>query len=222
MARPYAVRSHRALSAAAVACLLSLLGACAAAPPPVTPAAVEPVPAPGPVAATPAAAPQGFVEMHAATVIAAPDGGAAVILRDDLGLWILPLWIGDAEALSIHLRLERRQPPRPLTQDLLDQVIAALGARPVESRIDDVRNETFLGRIVLERADGTRLELDARPSDAIAMALGHAVPIYVAERVLLTSGLDAAEFPLPGELPAMPPPPPLSNDPEDGPQELEI
>ncbi|RME26878.1 MAG: bifunctional nuclease family protein, partial [Deltaproteobacteria bacterium] len=133
--------------------------------------------------------PPGFVEMSALGVMSNRDGNA-VILRQADGKRLLPIWIGATEAYVIQLRLNRQRFQRPLTHDLLDEVIKRMGGRVVEVRVDDLKQNTFLGKVYIK----TRNELlvfDARPSDSIALAVGNGVPIYVSLHVLDQAGIDA-------------------------------
>jgi bifunctional DNase/RNase len=114
--------------------------------------------------------------------------GAAVLLGDASRETVLPILIGGTEALSIALRSEGRRFDRPLTHDLLDAVMHELGGQLVRVRIDDTRGDTFIATVSVRHGDRTR-EIDARPSDAIALALGNGAPIYVARRVLERAGV---------------------------------
>jgi bifunctional DNase/RNase len=114
--------------------------------------------------------------------------GAAVLLGDAAHQIVLPILIGGTEALSIALRSEGRRFARPLTHDLLDAMMRELGGRLLRVRIDDLRGDTFVATIFVRQADRT-VELDARPSDAIAMALGNGSPILVSRRVLEHAGV---------------------------------
>lgn len=110
--------------------------------------------------------------------------GRYVLLLKEVGFGrILPIWIGQPEASSIAMRLQGVTPERPLTHDLLGNVIAELGARLERIRIESLRDETFHARLVLVTPDA-RHEVDARPSDAIALALRLEVPIFAAADVL--------------------------------------
>jgi bifunctional DNase/RNase len=124
------------------------------------------------------------------TVIAVgPTGdGDAVVLGDEGRHTMLPIVVGGTEALSIRLRWERRRYERPLTHDLLDSALEELGASIVRVEIDDLVDDTFLATLVL-RHDGRYARLDARPSDAIALALGAGAPIYVSRKVLARAGV---------------------------------
>jgi bifunctional DNase/RNase len=114
--------------------------------------------------------------------------GAAVLLGDAARERVLPILIGGTEALSIALRSERRRFERPLTHDLLDAVMRELGGQLARVRIDDVKGETFVATVFVRHADRTS-ELDARPSDAIALALGNGAPIFVSRSLLERAGV---------------------------------
>jgi bifunctional DNase/RNase len=120
-------------------------------------------------------------------------GGAyAILLKEINGNRRLPIIIGAFEAQAIALEIEGIKPPRPLTHDLLKQMIDSLGAAVMEVVIDELRENTFYAKIILEVSALTN-EVDARPSDAIALAVRTQSPIYVAEKVM-----EAAAF-LPSE-----------------------
>lgn len=110
-----------------------------------------------------------------------------VQLRDRRGRE-LPIFIGPFEAMSIVHALGGEATERPLAHDLLRNLVEKLGARIDRIVIDDVFQGTFYARILLEDAGGKSLELDARPSDAIALGLRAGVPIRVAESVLAEAG----------------------------------
>ena len=131
--------------------------------------------------------PKGFVEMQVAGVMPTREGNA-VVLRDAAENVLLPIWIGDAEAFSIQMRLDRRRFQRPLTHDLLDAVMRELGGRLVKIQVDDLKGNTFVGTIFVDKA-GRMLEIDSRPSDAIALAVGNRVPIFVSQKVIDRAGV---------------------------------
>jgi hypothetical protein len=106
-----------------------------------------------------------------------------VILRDTQSQLFLPIWIGVFEANAIALRIEGVEPPRPMTHDLLRLVLEQLGATVEKIVISDLRESTFFARIHLLRG-GESLSVDARPSDAIALALRTEAPIFVLRSVL--------------------------------------
>jgi uncharacterized protein len=106
-----------------------------------------------------------------------------VILKEKVAERYLPIWIGPAEADAIAVKLQGVTVPRPLTHDLLCSVIDSLGAAIDSVIISDLKNDTFYARIIL-RVDGQKLEVDSRPSDALALAVRAEVPIYAEEVVL--------------------------------------
>jgi bifunctional DNase/RNase len=106
-----------------------------------------------------------------------------VVLKDDTEKFFLPIWVGIFEANAIALQLENVSTPRPMTHDLLRNMIAELDARVIRVVINDLRDSTFFAQIRVITGERT-LELDARPSDAIALALRADAPIYVAQSVL--------------------------------------
>ena len=107
-----------------------------------------------------------------------------VVLKDDDEKFFLPIWVGIFEANAIALQLENITTPRPMTHDLLRNMINELDARVTRVVINDLRDSTFFAQIRLLIAGGKTLEVDARPSDAIALALRTEAPIYVAQSVL--------------------------------------
>jgi bifunctional DNase/RNase len=111
-----------------------------------------------------------------------------VILKQKDGDRYLPIWIGPAEADAIALRLQDVNVPRPLTHDLLRSVIDQLGAQIASIVVNDLSNDTYYARIMLTVGDRS-LEIDARPSDAIALAVRAHVPIYADESVLDKAGV---------------------------------
>lgn len=106
---------------------------------------------------------------------------------------LLVMEIGLLEGRAIALEAEGIKAPRPLTHDLLYRVIEDLGAHVAEVQIRDFRDKTFYASLILGRPEGPQISLDARPSDAIALALRSGAPILVAEEVLASAGLDEEE-----------------------------
>jgi bifunctional DNase/RNase len=120
-------------------------------------------------------------------------GGAyAILLKEVNGFRRLPIIIGAFEAQAIALEIEGIKPPRPLTHDLLKQVIDNLGATVMEVLIDELKENTFYAKIILEVSTLTN-EIDSRPSDAIALAVRAQVPIYVAESVMKVAAFIPSE-----------------------------
>lgn len=106
-----------------------------------------------------------------------------VVLKDDDEKFFLPIWVGIFEANAIALQLENVTTPRPMTHDLLRNMITELDAHVTRVVINDLRDSTFFAQIRLNVGTKT-LEVDARPSDAIALALRTEAPIFVAQSVL--------------------------------------
>ena len=111
-----------------------------------------------------------------------------VILKDGEGDRYLFIWIATAEAYSIAMELQGTTSLRPLTHDLLKSVIAELGGTIVSVIINDLSDDIYYARLVLD-ANGRHVEVDSRPSDAIALAVRAKVPIYVADSVLENAGV---------------------------------
>ncbi len=105
-----------------------------------------------------------------------------VLLVDEEETMALPIWIGQAEAMAIAMRLQGVQPPRPMTHDLLQTVLEQLSAKVTRIVVSDVRDQTYFAEIHLAR-NGSALVIDSRPSDAIALALRVDAPIFVEDKV---------------------------------------
>lgn len=115
--------------------------------------------------------------------------GNVVILKEKEGSRLLAIGVGIMEASSIAMELEGVKPPRPMTHDLLKNVISRLQARVGRIIIHDLREDTFIGQIELVTEMGV-LEIDARPSDAIALALRTKGKIYCSNEVLERAAID--------------------------------
>ena len=100
----------------------------------------------------------------------------------------LPIWIGPNEADAIAVKLQNIQLARPLTHDLLQSVIATLGASLNYIVVSELQNDTFYAKLSLT-VDGAQIEVDSRPSDAIALAVRTGAPIYIEEVVLEKAGI---------------------------------
>lgn len=105
-----------------------------------------------------------------------------VLLVDEEEQMMLPIWIGQAEALAIAMRLQSVQPPRPMTHDLLQAALEHLSVKVTRVVVSDVRDATYFAEIHLVR-DGDSIVVDSRPSDAIALALRADAPIFVGDKV---------------------------------------
>lgn len=121
--------------------------------------------------------------------VEAPSSQPVLLLRELHGKRYLPIWIGAVEATAIAFAQQGVQPPRPLTHDLLRDVISGLGRNLVQVRIDKLEDGVFYATLVFDQ-DG---EVSARPSDAVALALRADAPIVVAEQVLAEAGIEGPE-----------------------------
>jgi len=132
-----------------------------------------------------------LVEMRVAVVTHDPNTNRPVLIlkNEDEGK-ILPIWIGPYEAYAIMMAIEGVEPTRPMTHDLIKNLLQAMDAQVERVVVNDLADNTFYARIVVETREAT-LEVDARPSDAIAVALRAAAPIYVTKEILDAGGADA-------------------------------
>ncbi len=106
-----------------------------------------------------------------------------VILKDETEERVLPIWVGIFEANAIALRIEDIDTPRPMTHDLLRNLLESLSAKVMKIVVTELRDNTYFAQIHLQ-VDGSSRAIDARPSDAIALALRTEAPIYVEQQVL--------------------------------------
>jgi bifunctional DNase/RNase len=111
-----------------------------------------------------------------------------VLLKEDGAERYLAIWIGPCEAEATSLALQKVTPPRPQTHDLLKNLTEALGATVSQVLVSELKDNTFHARIVMD-IDGRHVEVDSRPSDAMALAVRCAVPILVAEQVMDEAGI---------------------------------
>jgi RNA polymerase sigma factor (sigma-70 family) len=115
-----------------------------------------------------------------------------VVLREKGGAWVMPIWIGPFEGDAIALVIQGQQPERPMTHDLALRLIAPVGGQVRRVVVNRIADKTFYAEIALEIAGQTHI-IDARPSDAIALAVRASTPIYVARAVLESSGAASEE-----------------------------
>lgn len=111
-------------------------------------------------------------------------GSPIVVLHDKENRRALPIWIGSAEASSIIRKIENLSVTRPMTHDLIISIIEKTGYKISKVEINDVEKETYYATIFLEDSEGKEIEIDSRPSDAIAIAIRIDAPIYVTANVL--------------------------------------
>ena len=112
-----------------------------------------------------------------------------VLLKTAEGNKFLPIWIGHPEAAAILMKLQSQAPPRPMTHDLLSDMLEQLGAQIVRITVTELRENTFYAQITLQQ-DGSEIEVDSRPSDAIALAIRAEAPIFAADRVIEESAIE--------------------------------
>jgi bifunctional DNase/RNase len=132
--------------------------------------------------------------------------GFVVFLKEENGQRSLPIFIGAAEAQAIAFVLEQVNPPRPLTHDLVKKLLDNMECRLKRIEVCDLKDNTFYARLLLEW-NGLETEIDSRPSDAIALAMRCAAPIYVANEVMDEAGIlvkDEQTSASPGQPPAKP------------------
>jgi len=120
-----------------------------------------------------------------------------VVLRETDSKRYLPIWIGPFEADAIAMAIQGHEPQRPMTHDLLKVLISDLDSQIIHILVNDIQDNTFFARIVIEQR-GRTIEVDARPSDAVALAVRTEVPIYIADHVLEQAGVFFDEDEQPG------------------------
>jgi bifunctional DNase/RNase len=114
-------------------------------------------------------------------------GTPIIILKDVNSETMLPIWVGAYEANAIALEIEKIAPQRPMTHDLLRNVILEMGASVERVVVTELRDNTFFAMIIMKDRAGDPVMIDARPSDAIALALRVDCPIFVNEEVIRAS-----------------------------------
>jgi len=112
-----------------------------------------------------------------------------VLLKTADGNKFLPIWIGHNEAAAILMKLQSQAAPRPMTHDLFSDMLEQLGVQVVRITVTELRENTFYAQITVTQ-DGTELEVDSRPSDAIALAIRAEAPIFAADRVIEESAIE--------------------------------
>lgn len=128
------------------------------------------------------------IEVKIRALMMDPNTGTPIIILKDVDSdTMLPIWVGAYEANAIALEIEKIAPPRPMTHDLLRNLIIQLGIQVERVVVTSLRDNTFFAEIVMLMNDGNRMVLDSRPSDAIALALRADCPIYVNAEVIKAS-----------------------------------
>ena len=128
------------------------------------------------------------IEVKIRALMMDPNTGTPIIILKDVDSdTMLPIWVGAYEANAIALEIEKIAPPRPMTHDLLRNLIIELGIQVDRVVVTSLRDNTFFAVIEMRMSDGNRMVLDSRPSDAIALALRADCPIYVDADVIKAS-----------------------------------
>jgi bifunctional DNase/RNase len=112
-----------------------------------------------------------------------------VLLKTVEGNRFLPIWIGHPEAAAILMKLQNAATPRPMTHDLLTEILMQLDAQVVRVAVTELRESTFYAQVTIQQ-DGSEIEVDSRPSDAIALAVRAEAPIFVADEVIEESAIE--------------------------------
>ena len=128
------------------------------------------------------------IEVKIRALMMDPNSGTPIIiLKDVQSDTMLPIWVGAYEANAIALEIEKIAPPRPMTHDLLRNLIIEMGIQVERVVVTSLRDNTFFAVIEMQTSDGNRVVLDSRPSDAIALALRADCPIFVDTEVIKAS-----------------------------------
>ena len=128
------------------------------------------------------------IEVKIRALMMDPNSGTPIIILKDVNSeTMLPIWVGAYEANAIALEIEKIAPPRPMTHDLLRNLIVEVGMTVERVVVTSLRDNTFYAVIELSSGDGDSMRLDSRPSDAIALALRADCPIFVDSEVIQAS-----------------------------------
>jgi uncharacterized protein len=128
------------------------------------------------------------IEVKIRALMMDPNSGTPIIILKDVNSeTMLPIWVGAYEANAIALEIEKIAPQRPMTHDLLRNLVVEMGASVERVVITELRDNTFFAVIEMRTVDGAAMMLDSRPSDAIALALRADCPIYVDSEVIRAS-----------------------------------
>lgn len=112
-----------------------------------------------------------------------------IVFREKSGVRYLPVVIGMPEVNAIKLKLSGVVPPRPLTHDLMAQIIEKLGAKLIRVSIDKLEQHTFFAKLIISRNGQEEVAIDARPSDSVALALRTGAPVFASEDVIAQAGV---------------------------------
>lgn len=114
-----------------------------------------------------------------------------LLLKDRHSSKAMPIWIGEQEAMSIAIELQGQRFPRPLSHDLMKEILNTLGGNLERAVITSVKDSTYYASLVVRDASGTTRDIDARPSDAVALALRTRAPIYIEDSVFEKSAIES-------------------------------
>ena len=136
-----------------------------------------------------------MIEMIVEGIGIDPSNNPLVLLRDKERKTFVPIWIGPAEAMSIQMELDNKQPPRPMTHDLIANIFNDMGIRLVKVTVNDFTDSVYYAslHLQLEQNEDRVQEVDARPSDAIALALRAQCQIWVSDLVAEKAGIQVEE-----------------------------
>ncbi len=136
-----------------------------------------------------------MIEMTVEGIGIDPHNNPLVLLRDTERKMFVPIWIGPAEAISIQWELDHRQPPRPMTHDLMTNVFREMGIRLLRVTVNEFTDQVYFARLHLQigNEEGEVQEVDARPSDAIALALRANCQILVSDDVAQKTGIQVED-----------------------------
>jgi hypothetical protein len=136
-----------------------------------------------------------LIEVKVGALIMDPNSSTPIVVLKSIqeGETILPIWIGAYEANAIALEIEKVVPQRPMTHDLMRNLIVDIGLNAARVVVTDLRDNTFFASIELSDPEGKTVALDARPSDAIALALRVDCPIFVTQQVIDVSQANNAD-----------------------------
>jgi bifunctional DNase/RNase len=124
------------------------------------------------------------MELREIQIVDDPARHQVVVLAEKGGQRAFPIYIGLFEASAMDLAVHGEKAPRPMTHDLIYNILDGVGAQLVEVRVDELRNETFFGKLVVQKEDGDMILIDSRPSDALILAAKHNLPVFVEDEVL--------------------------------------
>jgi hypothetical protein len=136
-----------------------------------------------------------MIEMTVEGIGIDPSNNPLVLLRDAERKTFVPIWIGPAEAVSIQMELDEKQPQRPMTHDLIANILRDLGIKLIKVTVNDFADSVYYASLHLQigRSSDNVHEVDARPSDAIALALRTQAQIWVADDVAQKTGIQVEE-----------------------------